>query len=256
MAKSVAILGSGNMAFQLLSAFDKAGIPMAGLTSRDLAKGADTIEKTKAKCELVGGRILTDLQADIIILAVPDDSIREVLRFYQFSPDHVIVHTAGAEPMATLDRPLSGVFYPLQTFTWGEPVDFSQVPILVEGSNETIVNDLREIGQAISQRVQEMSSEDRLRVHVAAVMVSNFTNHLYHRAARWMKSSGLSFDLLHPLIEETWRKAKTLGPAEAQTGPARRGDQATMQRHLDLISDEALRQLYSLISQDIARLSS
>ena len=132
MSQSVAILGSGNLAFQLLTAFDKVGVPLAGLISRDLSQGAETLEKTKARCELVGGRNLTDLQADVIVLAVPDEAIQEVQRFYQFNPNHLLVHTSGAEPLTSLKSSRAGVFYPLQTFTWGVPVDFSIIPILVE----------------------------------------------------------------------------------------------------------------------------
>jgi predicted short-subunit dehydrogenase-like oxidoreductase (DUF2520 family) len=255
MTNSVAILGSGNLAFQLLTAFDKVGVPLAGLISRDLSQGADTLEKTKARCELVGGRNLTDLQADVIILAVPDDSIREVQRFYQFNPDQVLVHTSGAEPLASLKSVKAGVFYPLQTFTWGEPVDFANIPILIEATTPEIANQLTALAQTVTSDVRTMSSEDRLRMHVAAVLVSNFTNHLFHRAEKWLKENNLPFDVLRPLIEETWSKAKRMPLAKAQTGPAVRGDQRTLEHHQEIITDDALRELYRLISQDIKRLA-
>ena len=255
MTASVAILGSGNMAFQLLTAFDKADVRLVGLISRDLTRGASTLEKTKARCELVGGRNLTDLDADVIILAVPDDSIEEVLRFYQFRPDHIVVHTSGAEPMSSVTHASSGVFYPLQTFTWGEPVDFKNVPILIEAMTDDVEIILRELATSLSANVQVMSSAARLKVHVAAVLVSNFTNHMYHRAEKWLAEQDLPFDILYPLIEETWGKAKRLGTAKAQTGPAMRNDQRTMTRHEKLIEDANLKELYRLISQDIQRLS-
>jgi len=255
MSQSVAILGSGNLAFQLLTAFDQAGVPLAGLISRDLSQGAETLEKTKAKCELVGGRNLTDLEADLIILAVPDDAIQDVQRFYQFRQSHVLVHTSGAEPLATITAERSGVFYPLQTFTWGEPVDFSHIPILVEGNSPEVVDLLIALAKRVSQDVRAVSSSDRLRVHVAAVLVSNFTNHLFHRAEKWLAENNLPFDVLLPLIDETWSKAKRMPLAKAQTGPAMRGDQRTLERHQAIITDDALREIYQLISQDIKRLS-
>lgn len=254
MAPSVAILGSGNMAFQLLTAFDKADVKLVGLISRDLTQGAHTLEKTKARCELVGGRNLTELQTDVIILAVPDDSIEEVLRFYQFHPNHVVVHTSGAEPLASVTHPRSGVFYPLQTFTWGEPVDFKTIPILLEAMTDDVEQMLQELANAISPNVRVMSSTTRLKVHIAAVLVSNFTNHMYHRAEKWLAEQNLPFDLLYPLIEEQWSKAKRLGTAKAQTGPAVRNDKRTMVRHEKLISDVHLKELYRLISEDISRL--
>jgi len=255
MSQSVAILGSGNLAFQLLTAFDKASVPLAGLISRDLSQGAETLEKTKARCELVGGRNLTDLQADVIILAVPDDAIQEVQRFYQFHPDHLLVHTSGAEPMSSLKSTKAGVFYPLQTFTWGLAVDFSTIPILVEGTTPDISQQLTDLARTITSDARTVSSDDRLRLHVAAVLVSNFTNHMFHRAEKWLKEHNLPFDVLRPLIEETWSKARRMPLAKAQTGPAVRGDQRTLERHQEIITDDALRELYRLISQDIKRLA-
>ncbi|MCP4459424.1 MAG: DUF2520 domain-containing protein [Cytophagales bacterium] len=251
MANSIAILGSGNMAFQLLTAFDKASVPLRGLISRDLSRGATTLEATSARCELVGGRDLSDLETDLIILAVPDDAIEEVLRFYQFHSDHILIHTSGAASIDLIRHERAGVFYPLQTFTWGEAVDFSGIPILIEGSSLSVEEALTELAQSVSKTVQMTSSEDRLKMHVAAVMVSNFTNHLYHRAEKWLVDSELSMDILYPLIDETLRKAKELGPVKAQTGPAKRGDQKTLSLHENLIQDSALRKLYHLISEDI-----
>lgn len=242
------------MAFQLLSAFDKQGISLRGLISRDLSRGAKTLEATGARCELVGGRVLTDLETDLIILAVPDDAIEAVLRFYQFSSEHILVHTSGAASIDLIRHERAGVFYPLQTFTWGEPVDFSTIPILIEGSSLSVEDALKELAQILSNTVQMTSSADRLKIHLAAVLVSNFTNHLYHRAEKWLNDSGISLEILYPLIDETLRKAKELGPEKAQTGPAIRGDKHTLDLHKDLIQDTELKELYHLISEDIKNL--
>jgi predicted short-subunit dehydrogenase-like oxidoreductase (DUF2520 family) len=251
MSKSVAILGSGNMAFQLLSAFGKTSVPLRGLISRDLARGASTLESTSAKCKLVGGRNLLELETDLIILAVPDDAIEEVLRTYQFHSDHLLVHTSGAASIDVIRHERTGVFYPLQTLTWGESVDFSDVPILIEGSSLSIEGALLELAGTLSKTVQLASSETRLKIHLAAVLVSNFTNHLYHRAQKWLTESDLPIDILYPLIDETLRKAKQLGPEKAQTGPAKRGDLKTLDRHEKLIKDESLRSVYQAMSKDI-----
>ena len=251
MPNSVAILGSGNMAFQLLSAFSRASVPLGGLISRDLTQGASTLELTSAKCELVEGRNLTELEADLVILAVPDDAIEEVVRSYEFHSNHILAHTSGAASIGTIQHERTGVFYPLQTLTWGEPIDFSEVPILIEGSSLSIESALVELASSLTQKVQLAPSDTRLKIHLAAVLVSNFTNHLYHRAQKWLAESDLSLDLLYPLVDETLRKAKELGPEKAQTGPAIRGDVKTLGLHEDLIDDESLKRLYQAISGDI-----
>lgn len=253
MPLRVAILGSGNMAFQLLQAFDKGGVKLNGLISRDLGKGRETLETTGAKCELVGGLHLGELEADIIILAIPESSIQKVLRMYEFNPDHILVHTSGAEPMRSLHLEQVGVFYPLQTLTWGEYIDLSNVPILVEGSNIAVEEKLLELGRQVSSKVQVMSSDDRLRVHLAAVLACNFPNHLLERARQVLAVRDMNLDLLFPLIDETIRKMQKVGPRVAQTGPALRGDQQTLARHLDMIEDVALKKIYGLISQDISK---
>ena len=239
------------MAFQLLSAFDKASVPLRGLISRDSTRGASTLESTSAKCELVGGQNLLELETDLIILAVPDDAIEEVLRTYQFHSDHILVHTSGAASIDVVRHERAGVFYPLQTLTWGKPVDFSEVPILIEGSSLSVEGALLDLGRTLSKTVQLTSSETRLKIHLAAVLVSNFTNHLYHRAQKWLTESDLPLDILYPLIDETLRKAKQLGPQKAQTGPAKRGDLKTIDLHEKLIKDESLKSVYQAISNDI-----
>jgi len=251
MANSVAILGSGNMAFQLLAAFDKASVQLSGLISRDLGRGASTLEATSANCELVGGRDVSDLEADLIILAVPDDAIADVLRFYQFNSNHILVHTSGAASIDVIQHERAGVLYPLQTFTWGEAVDFSGIPVLIEGSSLSVEESLIDLARTVSDTVQVTSSENRLKLHVAAVLVSNFTNHLYHRAEKWLAKSDLSLGILQPLIDETQRKAKEIGAEKAQTGPAKRGDEKTLALHEELLEDDGLKELYHLISEDI-----
>ena len=251
MSNSVAILGSGNMAFQLLSVFDKTSVPLRGLISRDPTRGASTLESTSAKCKLVTGRNLLELETDFIILAVPDDAIEEVLRTYQFHSDHILVHTSGAASIDIIGHERTGVFYPLQTLIWGKSVDFSEIPILVEGSSLSIESALSDLANTLSKTVQLASSETRLKIHLAAVLVSNFTNHLYHRAQKWLTENDLPLDILYPLIDETLRKAKQLGPEKAQTGPAKRGDWKTLDLHENLIKDESLKNVYQAISNDI-----
>ena len=253
MALSVAILGSGNMAYHLLSAFDKSDIRFGGLIVRDLSQGRETLDKTNARCELIGSLHLENLEVDVIILAVPEQSIQKVLKFYKFNPNHIVVHTSGAEPMDSLQLERVGVFYPLQTLTWGQSLDLSNVPIFVEGSNIAIEESLMELAKSISNSVISTTSESRLVVHMAAVLASNFPNHLFMKAEEILKSNGQELSLLHPLIDETVKKLKALGPLEAQTGPARRKDEETMKRHLELIDHPELKAIYSNLSQSITK---
>jgi hypothetical protein len=87
---------------------------------------------------------------------------------------------------------------------------------------------------------------------LAAVFACNFTNHFYQIANDLLASKNMSFDLLLPLITETVNKVKSSSPEDAQTGPAKRNDQKTMQKHLNLLQgNDNLQTLYKLISAEI-----
>jgi hypothetical protein len=86
-------------------------------------------------------------------------------------------------------------------------------------------------------------------------MVNNFTNHLYVLADDLLSKQNLSFDLLKPLISETARKACLNKPLLNQTGPAKRDDRDTIDKHLNLLNQNMeLKELYEKITQSIFKL--
>ncbi|MDE7122955.1 MAG: DUF2520 domain-containing protein, partial [Alistipes sp.] len=131
-------------------------------------------------------------------------------------------------------------------------VDFAEIPILVEASDEGLGEELAATARTLSRTVVAADSALRARAHLAAVFVSNFANHMYALGERLLGEAGLPFDLLRPLLAETARKALDAPSAtEVQTGPAVRGDRPTQERHEAMLADEALRRLYSTISESI-----
>ena len=146
--------------------------------------------------------------------------------------------------------PNVGVLYPMQTFTKGRNVDFSTIPIYLEGSSQQALIVAQALAQSVSNKVEEVSSEQRRYLHLAAVFACNFTNHCYALAAELLEAHGLKFEAMLPLIHETADKMDFLTPREAQTGPAVRWDEEVMQRQMSLL-DERNKQLYELISKSI-----
>jgi predicted short-subunit dehydrogenase-like oxidoreductase (DUF2520 family) len=188
--------------------------------------------------------------ADLYIAAVSDDAIAEISQ--KLPQDYILVHTSGTVAMDVLGRQSKrGVFYPLQSFSKGHSVAFDQIPICIEANNAETLGLLERLAAKISQKVVHISSRDRLNLHLGAVLVNNFTNHLYTLSKHHLKQKGLSLDLLHPLILETAQKAVVIGPEWSQTGPAKRGDLKTIERHLGLIEDEQLKEMYNLLSDSI-----
>ena len=192
--------------------------------------------------------------ADIYLISVSDTQIGAVAENLDFG-NAIVAHTAGSVSLNVLSDRLShrGVFYPLQTFTAGRRIDFRQVPLLIEGEHPDTAAALRLLASELSDSVYEVSEQQRAQLHLAAVFACNFTNHMYAIAQELLAEKGLPPQLIGPLISET--AAKALGSPSAaavQTGPARRGDRQTQQKHLGLLEGHPqLQELYQKISTEI-----
>lgn len=190
-------------------------------------------------------------KCDVVLIAVSDHSIQEVSNQLPLT-DAVVAHTSGASSMDLLNNHKHrGVVYPLQTFSNQQQLSWSEIPILWEGNNKHVNEKLETLSQLLSPLATQSDEKQRLSMHLAAVVVNNFTNHLYAEAHNFCKSKHVNFDLLFPLIEETTRKIKQLDPKESQTGPASRGDIQTIQRHKMVPMTEQLSDIYSLFTSQL-----
>ncbi len=204
-------------------------------------------------------------EADVVIYAVSDDALEATAavlapRF----PAALHVHTSGSRPLQVLAdvAPRAGVLYPLMTLSKGTDIDFRRVPLFVEtadaaaeNASETAAPDLQlltSLAQEIGASVTVLTSEKRLRLHLAAVFANNFANHCFAVAAELLADAGVGFDALLPLIDETARKVHSLEPRQAQTGPAVRMDGRVVRLHESLLSADPLRAaLYKAASESI-----
>ena len=245
----IVVLGAGNLASHLCKAFIGSKkisiIQVYSRTVNSLKSIPSSIILTTKISELK--------EADIYILAIPDDAIAGFSEALPFQ-DKLVVHTSGSVALKKLsNKNRKGVFYPLQTFSKDSEVDFSEIPICLEAENNSDIELLKEIGKAISKNVQLINSEEREKLHLAAVFVNNFVNFLYQAGSDLLSENKLSFDLLKPLIKETANKISKLNPSEAQTGPARRNDQLTIEKQLHLLKDNEYKALYKLFTRAIQK---
>jgi predicted short-subunit dehydrogenase-like oxidoreductase (DUF2520 family) len=220
----IAIVGSGNVGHHLQKALE--GIATIHSVGRDL--------KVPEACE-------------IVMVCVPDDSVARVCE--QLPENKLVVHTAGAVPMQGNNR--SGVFYPLYSFSKDAKVNWSQIPILLEANSAEDLSLLKELATQLTEKVFEVSSAGRNQLHVSAVLVNNFTNHLYTLAFDHAKQHNVPVETLFAIMRQGPEKAIQLGPINAQTGPAIRGDESTIAAHLSKIEDDQLKALYLLLSDSI-----
>ncbi|MBK5214184.1 MAG: DUF2520 domain-containing protein [Flavobacteriaceae bacterium] len=191
--------------------------------------------------------------ADVYIIGIPDDAISAFSESMPFQ-NRLVVHTSGGVAMDALsNKNRGGIFYPLQTFSKQRKVDFKNIPICIEAENSKDLKLLRSLGETISGNVVEISSEKRAKLHLAAVFVNNFVNHLYQIGSEILDKESLPFDLLKPLILETASKIETLSPNEAQTGPAKRNDIKTIEKHLHLLDDSEYVKFYELFTEALKK---
>ncbi len=244
---TISIIGSGNVAQHLISAFEKSNeVKLIQVFSRDKNKVSLLIDSEK----IINN--YEDLQkVDLIIIAVSDQAIEEVSSKIPFQ-NQLVAHTSGAVSLNDLDsRNRKSVFYPLQTFSKNKAVNFFEVPICLEAQNQSDFEILEKIAQTISQKTYNINSQQRKSLHVSAVFVCNFVNHLYQIGNEICTENNVDFDILKPLILETASKIKTLSPKEAQTGPAKRQDSQTINSHLAFLSDENQKEIYKILTKSI-----
>lgn len=244
---SIVIIGSGNVAQHLITAFLQSNeVELIQVFSRQKEKVLHLLSSDKIVSEYSEIK-----EADVYLIAVSDNAIAEVSAKLPFE-NRLVVHTSGSMSMEILaDKNRRGVFYPLQTFTKSKAVDFSVIPICLEAENENDFTSLITVAQSISSMVESISSEQRKALHVAAVFVCNFVNHLYQIGQEICEEHHLSFELLQPLILETAQKITKLSPKEAQTGPAKRNDSTTINAHLQLMTDANQKEIYQLLTKSI-----
>lgn len=247
----IVLLGSGNVATHLGHALKEAKHEILQVWSRTRSNAEQLGEALSAN--YTDDLKALDHRADIYILSVKDDAIAEVASSFSFK-DKLLVHTSGTASIDSLGKDLlnKGVLYPLQTFSKEKELNFSKVPLLIEGSTEGITQLLMALAGTISQVVQPASSAQRAAIHVAAVIACNFSNHLYSIAKNLLHKEGLDFKLLLPLIAETAEKVQGLSPEAAQTGPAVRNDQLSIEKHQKYLETSPdLLELYTLMTKSI-----
>lgn len=247
------VIGSGNVASALAPALEATGrVEIVCVYSPTQAHASELAKKLR---NTVAVSHINDIptDADIYLMAVKDDAIATLADTLPPVPNALWLHTSGGVEAKTLS-PLSshhGVFYPLQTFSKGVPVEIAEVPFFVEASDAESLTTVTELAKALSPKVYNVDSAKRRAMHAAAVFTCNFTNHLWAIADDILhREAGVDLSVLHPLLKETLRKAMEVGPKKSQTGPAVRADHQVMDRHMALLAEDEA-QLYKILSDHI-----
>jgi predicted short-subunit dehydrogenase-like oxidoreductase (DUF2520 family) len=246
----IVLIGSGNVATVLGRLVVKHDHTVSQVISREVEHAATLAEELNASAADFNGQL--DTTADLYIIAISDSALENF--FVNGDVQHkCVVHTAGSVSKDILGGYSNyfGVLYPLQSLR-KEMDNIPAIPFLVDGNSEETTNYIEAFARSISNNVQRTNDEERLKLHAAAVIVSNFTNHLYAIAEDYCVKENVAFDMLKPLILETAQRIDKVSPSQVQTGPAIRKDIHTLDKHLRLFTAHPkLRTMYLRLTDSI-----
>jgi predicted short-subunit dehydrogenase-like oxidoreductase (DUF2520 family) len=248
----ISIIGAGNLGSHLATGFLSGGADIVQIFSRDINRAVDIAQKVGANAIDALSNLNQDI--DLALIAVHDDVIPSVAtEIRKYLKNQMIAHTAGSVTSLVLHHAGNyGVFWPLQSFSKGRHVDWSDVPVLLTANNSEALDMLRRAALLLTKNITNITDQERLALHLSAAIANNFANHMFALAEKIAVENGLDFEILKPLIRETAAKVMTLPPTYAQTGPAVRGDEDTMAKHRQLLLENPeIMRLYNTISESI-----
>jgi predicted short-subunit dehydrogenase-like oxidoreductase (DUF2520 family) len=249
--QNISFAGAGRVGSALCRELFQTGFRIDLIVSETSVSGRFVADSCRA---LWSSELSFPDSTDLIVVAVPDHKLKSVLEAIKCRPGTLIAHTAGSFGFDVFPDHVNhkGIFYPLQTFSQGRNVNFKDLPFLLEASDDESALILKNMVDLIGGTSHFVDAEHRRILHLAAVFVSNFTNHMLTEGKGVATRAGFTFEVLTPLINETISKAITLGPENSQTGPAVRNDKNTIEKHLELLSfSPQLQSLYKEVTQSI-----
>lgn len=231
----ILIVGSGNVAWHFSKMFAKHTTCDVWVYARNTEALRDFSLGKADQCLQNAEDIPENI--DLTILAVNDDNIEVVSK--QFAWPGMVVHTSGTVSEKAIAQKRSGVLWTLQSLKKNQETEYHNIPFFIQSSNSEDLVELSKLLDSISEKQHVVDDEQRLKIHLCAVIANNFSNHLYQMAHEILETTNVSFDVLLPIIEEETRKIRTLAPLDIQTGPARRGDMKTIEKHKQLLANDA-----------------
>ncbi|MVZ65392.1 DUF2520 domain-containing protein [Sphingobacterium sp. DK4209] len=233
---NIVLIGSGNIATVWGKAFAQLGHNITQVYSHKLANACALANLLSA--EGIDELTKLNLEAELYILAVSDSAIPEIVDQLPKQIKGILIHCSGASDIAVLNKfEQYGVAYPIQSFSKDVELDFKTIPFGIEANTKQNVDFLTKLFSSLSENVFPCDSEQRLAIHLGAVIVNNFSNALFQMAYELLAQHQLPFNLLQPIILETAQKVQNRIPRDVQTGPAVRNDDVTINKHLQFISD-------------------
>ena len=251
-SKNIAVIGTGNLAFHICNVLKKEGFNLQLIIGRNKTKVAEIGKKFKVS--YTNQISLIPENIDLIFVCVKDDAVEEVIKSIKTDvSNRIIIHTSGSLAIDVIKKKTknAGVFYPVFSFNKNRNVNFKKIPVLIETSKGKAQQTISKMAQIITDNVISVNSEQRKKIHLAAVISNNFVNYLYTVAEDFLKENKLPFNLLVPLITDAALRLQDNQPSKMQTGPALRGDKNILNKHLEMLKNKEIIKIYTLLSKQI-----
>lgn len=242
----VTVLGTGNVASHFIKAFSKSSDIQLVQIFNHKAESLKTYSSFDTTTQLENLK-----PADVYLVCIKDDYIEDLIHKIN-QQKAIVAHTSGSLPLLdSINR--DAVFYPLQTFSKDKNITFKDLPICIETEHKSDFKILQTLANLLEAKPYAVDSKQRQNMHLAAVFVCNFVNHLYHIGHEICSQKQLPFDILKPLIQETADKINSKIPREAQTGPAKRNDKTTINRHIHQLDNPDYQEIYRYLTSSIQK---
>lgn len=219
----IAIIGAGSVGTNLHHALEIKGVRAVLVHARPLTADPSAVDELPT--------------ADCYIYTVVDHVLAEVIDKVN-APKALHLHTSGSMPIEVFgkDKPHAGILYFFQSFSREILIeDWSTIPCFIEGRNIDDIAAIYSLAQCLTSHIYEANQHDRERLHIAGIFANNYTNLMYRMAEDVLRNTSIPFEALLPLIDNTAAKMHTMKPFDAQTGPAKRGDERVINHHLDVL---------------------
>jgi predicted short-subunit dehydrogenase-like oxidoreductase (DUF2520 family) len=252
--EKICIIGTGNVAWHMNRLCLIAGHDVIQIIGRDILKAQQL--RSNENTQVADNLYNITPHANVYIICVNDDMIREVASTISDLIDQnaIVIHTSGSKEIDILTKikVCKGSMWPIQSLTKGIPLDANLIPVAISTTSNVDEEKVLRFVNTIFATVHVIEDTDKPKWHLAAVMLNNFTNHIIALSQEYMITHQLDFRLMEPLLHYTIDKLSTIEAADAQTGPARRHDKATINKHIHLLHDNPeILQVYKLLTQSI-----
>jgi predicted short-subunit dehydrogenase-like oxidoreductase (DUF2520 family) len=243
----IAIVGAGTVGTAAAVRWLRAGHTITAVAGRDATHarasrwlpGVDVVDVRDAPAG-----------AEVVVLGVPDDALADVVAALvdRIGEGAAALHLSGAvglDVLAPLERGGTRVLamHPLQTFADVEgaidAMPGAAIAVTARDPEGTALGE--RLAGDLGGRPFALREEERPLYHAAAVFASNYLVTVSGAALELFTAAGVpdAAAAMEPLQAATLANVHRLGPQQALTGPAVRGDAGTIARNLDAVAAAA-----------------